>query len=246
MATCSFHRESETDTDAPTLIEGLPGHGLVATIAVNQINEQLGLSRYGGIRSVEIPPILSFRDGRVQDTVRVYEGTDPDILTLEGDVMLPKEAYKPFSECVLQDLADEIARGIFLAAAPAESEEQHGQLLGVATDDEMQADLDRAGVNLAEGDGMVGGITGALVDECYRQDVPAVLLLVRSHPQLPDPEAARIVIDSALEPLVDFEIDTAELAQKASQIQQRKEQIAKQLEGAEEQPQSGQASVMYQ
>lgn len=250
MSTCSFELVSETDAESPTLIEGLPGHGLVASIAVERISSELGLDLYGGIRSEEVPPVLSFTDGLVHDTVRVYAGTDPDVLTLHGDVMLPDAAYRPFSRCVLNDLADRIGRGIFLAAAPARTEEEHGEILGVATDDTVKDRLTEAGIDLAEGDGLVGGITGALVDECFHQEIPAALLLVRADPHVPDPEAAQRVIDQALEPLVEFTVDTDPLLEQAKQIQERKAQIAKQLETAEHQqqdrPDSMSVSGMYQ
>lgn len=246
MVSCSFHREAEPQSDAPTLIEGLPGHGLVASIAVDQITSQLDLERYGGIRSDQVPPVLSFRDGRVQDTVRVYSGADPDVLTLESDVVLPPQAFKAFSECVLSDLAAEFARGIFLAAAPAQSEELRGEILGVATDTSTESDLEDAGIELADGEGLVGGITGALVDECYQQNVPAALILVHADPHVPDPEAARIVIENALEPLVDFDIETESLDEQAAQIQQQKEQIARQVQEAQQPTETHQSTYMYQ
>lgn len=234
MSTCSFDQLAETDATAPTLIEGLPGHGLVASIAVEQIATQLDLELYGGIRSEEVPPVLSFTDGLVHDTIRVYAGSEPDLLTLHGDVMLPTQAHREFSRCVLTDLADRIGQGIFLAAAPAESEEDHGQIVGVATTDEMRDRLVEAGIEIASGDGLVGGVTGALVDECFQQSIPAVLLLVRADPFVPDPEAAQLVIDHALEPMVEFSIDTDPLLEQAKQIQARKAQIAKQLQRADQ------------
>lgn len=246
MVACSFHRETERQSDAPTLIEGLPGHGLVASIVADQITKQLELKRYGGIRSEEVPPVLSFRDGRVQDTVRVYSGADPDVLTLHSDIGLPPQAFKPFSECVLEDLAAEFSRGVFLAAAPAQSEEQHGELLGVATTDAIEAELEAVGVQMADGDGLVGGITGALVDECYLREIPAALLLVRADPYTPDPDAARIVIETALEPLLEFDIATQDLKAQATRIEQRKEQIARQFEESQQLPESPQSVHMYQ
>lgn len=246
MVSCSFHREAERQSDAPTLIEGLPGHGLVASIAVDQITNQLALQRYGGIRTEDVPPILSFRDGRVRDTVRVYSGADPDLLVLQSDVPLPPPVFRSFSRCVLQDLADEIDRGIFLAAGPAHSEEAHGDIVGVATTDALEADLRAADVPLAEGDGLVGGITGALVDECYVSDIPAALLLIRADPYTPDPEAARLIIEEALEPLVGFDITTDELLERAEAIQQQKQQIAQQLREAQQAPETDQSQHMFQ
>ena len=214
--------------DNPTLIEGLPGHGLVASIAVDQITKQLGLSHHASIQSSEFPPVVTFDDGLVQDLVRVYAGGDPPVMTLQSDLALPPSALEPVSKCVLSEVATEYRRTIFIAGAPAESEAQIGNVQGVATTAESREELRNAGVPVAEGHGVVGGITGALVRECYQLDVPATLLIVRAHPQLPDPGAARSVIKTALEPLVEFDIDTTELEEHAEEIRTQMNQIAQQ------------------
>jgi len=226
----SFEQVASIDADSPTLIEGLPGHGLVAAIAVDQITSQLGLEHYGNVSSEDFPPVVTFENGIVHDLVRVYAGNDPAVMTLESDLALPQPAFEPLSKCVLSDLADEFDRAIFLAGAPAESEEQIGEVSGVGTTESIKAELVDAGISVPEEPGLVGGITGALVRECYQADVPAALLIVRSHPYLPDPRAAKSVIDTALEPLVDFEVDTTELEEQAADIQQRMRQVAEQYQ----------------
>ncbi|MFC7044662.1 proteasome assembly chaperone family protein [Halobacteriaceae archaeon GCM10025711] len=245
----------ETLTDlgdtSPTLVEGLPGHGLVASITVDQLNDQLGLEHHGNIISEEFPPVASFKDGRVRDMVRVYAGQNPDILTLQSDLALPPEAFRPLSETILHDLASEFDRAIFLAGAPAANEEQIGEVTGVATTADLETELTEAGVELAEGNGLVGGITGSLVNSCYHNDVPAVVLVVRSHPYLPDPAAARSVIENALEPLVGFDIDTTELEEQSDRIRRRMQQIAEQFQALQEQqggqqPKQSPTPSMYQ
>ena len=226
----SFEQVASLSTDSPTLIEGLPGHGLVAAIAVDQITKQLDLEHYGNIASDEFPPVVTFEDGLVHDLVRVYAGEDPAVLTLESDLALPEPAFEPLSRCVLADLAAEFDRAIFLAGAPAETAEQVGDVAGVATTEALVDDLVDAGIPVADEPGLVGGITGALVRECYQADVPAVLLIVRAHPFLPDPEAAKSVIETALEPLVEFDIDTTALDEQADEIQQQMQQIAEQYQ----------------
>ena len=225
-----FLEQTELAAESPTLIEGLPGLGLVASIAVDQITKQLELELHGTIVSEDFPPVTSFHDGRVRDTVRVYAGEDPAVMTLQSDVPIPPSAVGSLSECVLNDLADEFDRAVFLAGAPAESEEQIGEVIGVATADEFEEAITGAGITLAEGTGMIGGVTGALVNDCYHADIPAAVLIVRSNPYIPDPGAARDVIEEALEPLVKFDIDTRELLEQAEEIQQQKQQIAKQLQ----------------
>ena len=229
-ASATFERLTELDAAAPTLIEGLPGHGLVASIAVDQISRQLGLEHHGNVVSDGFPPVVTFQDGMVRDLVRVYAGSDPAVMTLQSDLALPPSAFEPLASCVLSELAPAFDRGIFLAGAPAATERQVGEVTGVATTPSVKEDLEAAGIPLAEEPGLVGGVTGALVKECFHADVPAAVLIVRAHPFLPDPGAAQAVIENALEPLVDFDIDTAELREQADEIQRQMQQIAEQYQ----------------
>ncbi len=234
--TASFEQIADVSANSPTLIEGLPGHGLVAAIAVDQLTEQLGLEHCGNIVSDDFPPVVTFDDGLVQDLVRVYSGSEPAVMTLQSDLALPPQAHEPLSACVLSELADEFSRAIFLAGAPAESEEAIGEVSGVATTKAIKTDLVDAGIPVPDEPGLVGGVTGALVRECYQADVPAALLIVRSHPFLPDPQAAKSVIETALEPLVEFDIETTALDDQADEIQQQMQQVAQQYQQiAEEQ-----------
>ena len=242
-----FKKRTELTADSPTLIEGLPGLGLVASIAVDQITEQLDLEKHGTIVSDDFPPVAAFNEGRVRDTVRVYSGDDPEVMTLQSDVPIPPTAVEPLSQCVLGDVAEEFDRAIFIAGAPAESEEQIGEIVGVATTDRLEAALTDAEIELADGSGVIGGVTGALLADCHQEDVPAAVLIVRSNPYIPDPGAARAVIEDALEPLVDFDIDTQELLEQAEQIRQQKQQIAEQLQQYQQQEEQPPRSMgMYQ
>ncbi|MBX0297360.1 proteasome assembly chaperone family protein [Haloarcula nitratireducens] len=247
----TFDQLTDIGAESPTLIEGFPGFGLVAAIAVDQITSQLDLKHHGNIVSDEFPPILSYQDGHAQDMVRVYASSQHNVMTLQSDLALPPSAFKPLSRCVLEELANEFDRAIFLAGAPAQSEDEIGTVKAITTAEELEADIQNAGIELAEGTGLVGGITGSLANDCYHHDVPAAVLVVHADPYLPDPGAARSVIEDALEPLVDFDIDTSELEEQSNQIQQQMQQIADQyqqmVEQAHHQPQSEAPQLgMYQ
>lgn len=246
--TARFERENEYAAEAPTLIEGLPGLGMVASIAVDQIRTQLDLAYHGHIESDALPPVAAFEDGRVRDVVRVHAGEDPAVMTLQSDIPIPSSAFASLSRTVHEDLAEEFDRAVFLAGAAAESEEQIGEVTGIATTESMRTALEGADIALAEESGAIGGVTGALVNDCYRGGVPAAVLIVRCDPRLPDPYAARAVIEDALEPLVEFDIDTTELQEQAQRIQRQKQQIAEQLQQLQQSGESEplQSRAMYQ
>jgi uncharacterized protein len=242
-----FDRLTDLEAESPTLVEGLPGLGMVASIAVDQIISQLDLTYHGNIRSDAFPPVAAFDQGRIRDAVRVYAGADPSVMALQSDIPIPPTAIRSLSDCVHQDLAEEFDRAVFLAGAQAESEDQIGEVTGVATSDEVEADLTDAGIPLAEESGAIGGVTGALVSDCFHDDVPAAVLIVRCDPRLPDPRAARAVIENALEPLVEFDIDTSELEEQAEEIQRQKRQIIQQLQQMQQQgEETTQSRAMYQ
>jgi uncharacterized protein len=241
-----FKKTTELRADSPTLIEGLPGLGMVASIAVDQITKQLELDHHGSIVSDDFPPVAAFNEGRVRDVVRVYSGVDPAVMTLRSDVPIPPTAVESLSECVLDEVAEEFERAIFLAGAPAESEAQVGDIVGVATTDRIERELTDVGITLADGSGVIGGVTGALLADCHQEDVPAAVLIVRSNPYIPDPGAARAVIENALEPLVEFDIDTQELLERAEEIQEQKQQIAEQLQQYQQQEGEQPRVGMYQ
>ncbi|MFB6155352.1 MAG: proteasome assembly chaperone family protein [Haloferacaceae archaeon] len=240
----TFEALSDLRVESSTLIEGLPGHGLVASIAVDQVTKQLALEHFGNVYSESFPPVTTFEDGRVRDLVRVYAGTDPAVMTLQSDLPLPQESFAPLSGAIVDGLSAHFEEAIFLAGVSAESKQSHGEVFGIATTDDVERKLEAAGVDLMEGNGLVGGVTGALVSDCYHAEVPAAVLVVKSNPYLPDPGAARSVIENALEPLVDFDIDTTELEEQADEIQRRKSQIARQLQ--QQQQQKPQSPSMYQ
>lgn len=237
--TVSFDRLTEPPSEPATLIEGLPGHGLVAAIAVDLVTRQLGLDHHGSLASERFPAVSSFADGRVRDPVRVYAGDEPPVMTLQSDIAFPESAYDALVEGVVDGVADELDRVVFLVGAPAETQAQIGDVSGIATTDEVAAALTDAGVALAEGNGLVGGATGALLGACYREGVPAAALVVRANPYIPDPRAAQAVVEDALEPLVDFDIDTTELEEEAHEIEGRLEQIAAQYRQAQSQQAAG-------
>ena len=243
-----FEQVEPLELDRPTLIEGLPGHGLVASIAVDQVTDQLGLELYGTLFDETFPQVITFEEGMARDPVRVYATRDPAILTLQSDLAIPYPAFRPLANGLF-DAVEEFEQAIFLAGAPAESEAERGSVMGVATTPEMRDRLTDAAIDLAADPGVIGGVTGALAQACHHESIPTAVLIVKSHPYLPDPGAAQAVIETALEPLVDFDIDTAELEKQAADIQERMQQIAEQyqqlIEGDSQHPEAGMPG-MYQ
>lgn len=244
-----FERRAERSADSPTLIVGMPENGVVGSIAIHQITDQLDLERKGNVVSESFPSVTTFGEGRVRDLVRVYAGTDPPVVVPQCDIALPEYAHADLAACIVNDLAADFERAIVLAGVPAQSEDEVGEVTALVTCDEAASDVEDAGIPLEPNVGFIGGTSGAIVNDCYHANIPTIALLVTAHPFMPDPEAASAVIEKALEPLVDFDIDTQELHDQAEEIRRQLRHVAQYYEqlqkGGEMQP-SEESSSMYQ
>jgi uncharacterized protein len=228
--TVRFETVTEIEGTPRTLLDGVPGLGLVAPIVAEQLTEQLGLEHHANLVSDRFPPVATFEDGALREPVRVYAGTDPDLLLLRSDVVLPSRAYAALADAVATHLADGLERAIFLAGATAAGEAEAGTVTGVANTEALRSDLAAAGIDLAPGAGAVGGATGALATACSRAGVPTVVLVVDTAPYRPDPAGARALIEDGLAPLASVDVDTTELVRQEDAIREEMRGMADRMQ----------------
>jgi len=239
----SFERVADIPADSPTLIEGLPGHGLVAAIAVDQITDQLGLEHCGNITSGRFPGRDVRRRTRSRSRSRfgrIRSGSDDlrersraSATGVRAAVTVCPRGPSPTNSAVRSSLrVRRLKRKNNWVTSPASRRPtRYGTISST-----------RGFRQPTTGDSSAGSPAHSC-KECYQADVPAALLIVRSHPYLPDPEAAKSVIETALEPLVDFDIDTTALDEQADDIQQRMQQVAQQYQQVTEEGEDQQQQV---
>jgi len=104
---------------------------------------------------------------------------------------------------------------------------------GVTTTDTVGT-LDEYDVPRPGQGGMISGPTGALLSQANANGLDALGLVVQSNPQFPDPEAARVLLADAIQPIAGVDIDTGRLVEQAEDIADAREQLARQMGQAEE------------
>jgi len=85
--------------------------------------------------------------------------------------------------------------------------------------------------------GTISGISGSVMNECLRRKVPAICLLGVTHSMAPDPRAAVFTV-KMLNTLYGLEVETAELEERADEIELSMQKLAEQVKStsAEEVP----------
>jgi uncharacterized protein len=244
MAHVQVH--AEIQLDEPTLIDGLPGVGLVGKIAADHLVETLDTELYGTVHCEGLPEVAVYRenDTTVWPPVRIYADETEDLLVLRSDVPVSPTAADGFASCMIDWLAENDGTAIFQSGRPTDNNTDP-DLYGIATGDggRMLADAD---VGAPTENGAVSGPTGALLHQAQRDGFTSVGLVVDADKQFPDPAAARVLLVDGIEPITGTTVDTDTLIKQAEEISDARAQLAEQMQSAEEGSSEARPVGMYQ
>lgn len=245
MAHVQVHRD-DISLDSPTLVEGLPGVGLVGKIAADHLIDAYDMDYYASAHCEGLPEIAIYEtdDPDVRPPVRLYADEERDLLVLQSDAPISPSGATEFAGCMVGWFEANDVTPIYLSGRPAEKDGVPA-VYGVSTGDGSEM-LEEADVDPPSENGAITGPTGALVHESQRIGLRSIALVTEADKQFPDPEAARALLQSAIGPLADFEVDTEALVEQAEEIGRAKAQLAQQLQEDQEQSTSARPLGMYQ
>ncbi|ADQ67192.1 ATP-grasp superfamily enzyme [Halogeometricum borinquense DSM 11551] len=231
----------------PTMVEGLPGVGLVGKIAADHLVEAFDMVHYGNLHCDGIPKVAVYHEGdpELSTPVRLYADAERDLLVLQSDVPIVPQAATEVANCLSSWFDDIESMPIFLSGLPQEKSEDVPALYAVAAG-EGAAMVEEAGIDFPNEMGLISGPTGALLHDALKNDRTAVGLIVESDPQFPDPEASRVIIKKGIEPLAGIEVPVDNLVDRAEEIRNAKKQLAQRMQQGDEESTQAQPLRMYQ
>ncbi|MFB6271038.1 MAG: proteasome assembly chaperone family protein [Halobacterium sp.] len=229
---------TEPDLDSPTLVEGLPGVGLVGKITTDHLVDTYDMEYVASIECDGVPPVAIYDDGArdVLPPVRLYADHDRNLLALQSDVPISRQASSDFAACFTGWLDERDATPLYLSGLPTEDRDPSTlpDVFGIATGDATATHLDDLDIPTPPERGLIGGPTGALINHASNNGIDAAGLVVESDPQFPDPAAAKRLIEQAIEPIADIDVPTDELVERAEEIREQKKRLAQAMQEAEE------------
>lgn len=246
MAQIRVHGE-EADLEGSTLVEGFPGIGLVGKIATDHLIEAFGMEYYASVDCDGLPRIGVYREGdpTVRPPVRLYRDPGRELLALQSDAPIASRAVGSVADCLSGWLDEADVTPIYLSGFPAEKEGVPA-LYGIATGDGRER-LESAGIDTPREDGAVSGPTGALLNLAAQEGHTSVGLVVETNPQFPDPEAARVLIESGIAPIADIDVAVGQLVERTEEIRDQREQLAQRMqEAGDEESSQARPLRMYQ
>ena len=244
MARIESH--TELHLESPVLVEGLPGVGLVGKIATDHIVTSFEMEHVASCHCEGLARVATYEAAthQLKPPVRIYADESRDLLALQSDIPVSPESSPSFATCVTGWFDDHDVTPICLSGLPAEKDDVPA-MYGVGTGD-AGALLDDHDIDVPDQNGLISGPTGALLAEAGESGLDAVGLVVQSNRQFPDPEAARILLLEGIEPIAGISVETDSLVEKAEEIADAKENLAKQMEQATQESSQAQPLGMYQ
>ena len=214
--------------DSTAVLIGFPGSGLVGTIALQYMVDQLEFEQIGTMTSKFFPPLAMMNRGVINDPVRIY--IKNDIAAIVADIPIhPMICYETARD-IIDWLAPFRPKEV-LTIAGIITNEPEKRVFGVATTPEALVRIQDHTLLLPIGS--ISGIASSLLTECKARGIPAYGLLGETV-NAPDPRSSAATIE-VLNKMYSLGLDMQPLIDQAVEIEQSMQKISEEVQQSSEQ-----------
>ncbi|MFN4336825.1 MAG: proteasome assembly chaperone family protein [Candidatus Nitrosocaldus sp.] len=231
--------------ESPYIFIGLPDVGLVGSIAVSYIIDNVKMEEIGHVESDIFPPILLVRNGKVKNPIRLYS-SERNMIALISEM--------PIHHSILQEFATSIADWfkrisprlvINITGIPVQNRLNidKPKVFYIATDEHISSLMRSTQATVFE-EGLIFGIYAAILKACMSRDIPTLTLFTQSHLNFPDPFASIEALE-VLNKALNISIDLDALREEAEMIRIKSRELMKQTENMLVEPRLKTAPTFY-
>jgi predicted ATP-grasp superfamily ATP-dependent carboligase len=215
------------------IVSSFPSAGLATTVAAHYMIRSLKLPRTARFESPDLSPVAVVQGSEVQPAIRVYGRPQFNLVLSEFPPSIPQA--NAIAETILAAAERQKARLIvgLEGVVPHPPDEEDGEVPAAAEgegEEHVWLALSRKDPAVLSGfsktrakpleEGLIGGVSGALLVRGLGRSVPVAVLLVSARAEgLPDHRAGAALIETLDQLLPELKIDTVPLRQQAEQIE---------------------------
>ena len=237
--------------DAPILIAGFPGPGLVGSISTSYIIDKLDMYQIACVESEHIAPGVIYVGGKLRHPFRLYSNNEGNVCVLvcEAPIMI-QGMYSVLNTVMKWGLDNRVKEVMVLDGIAVEGLPDSKRTPMILSSDGKSADAanllhDDGTINIANKNqqegvdtgpfyantAFIGGIAGGLLSACLSNGIACKALLVLASSGIPDPEGAAILLESVAKTTNDqiLKIDTQQLRQQGANVKRRMEEIMRSI-----------------
>ncbi|WP_394339030.1 proteasome assembly chaperone family protein [Methanofollis sp. UBA420] len=221
----------------PLVLMGFPGSGLVGSIALQYLVEQMEFEQIGNITSKYFPPVAMMAKGVINVPVRIYEKAETAAIV--ADIPIHPMICYEVANGIIEWLAGYPVREVITIAGIVTNEPEK-RVFGVATREEMLERIRDETVILPMGS--ISGIAGSILTECKIRNLPGYGFLGETV-NTPDPRSAAATL-KVLNTLYGLDVDVEPLLEQAAEIEATMHKLAEEVQSTET-PQKKENLPMY-
>ena len=232
----------------PTLIEGLPGLGMVGRIATRYLIKQLKAKKFAYLYSPHFPYyVIVNKKGNarlLRGEFRYWKNpADHDLILFTGDSQAQTiEGQYEIAETILDFASKHGVKTIITLGGYRKEAGEIPKIIATATDSETLERALRANASLSPPGNPIVGTAGLLVGMAKLREIPTLCLLGETRGYLPDPKAAKSIL-LVLREMLDITVNvdgldeqiakSDKILEKMRQIEARRERHVKEMRKSE-------------
>ncbi len=208
---------AKVEANNPVLIEGLPGLGLVGKIAIRYLIKQLKAQKFAYLYSPHFPYFVLVNK---KGNVRLLRGAfyyvkntagPNDLIFFTGDSQSQTiEGQYEIADCMIDFSKKNNVQTIVTIGGYRMEAKDKPQVIVAGTNQEILAKALDAGATISSSGSPIVGTAGLILGLARFQKISALCLLGETRGYLPDPLAARSVVE-VLRNMFSFNLDLAGL-----------------------------------
>ena len=220
----------------PLLLAGFPDSGLIGSLTVNHIIEQLNMHQIGYIESQYIMPAAIFIGKRFRHPFRIYANDEGDVCALICEVPVSAGGVYAVINKITDWCADsQVGKVIVLGGilpsnfSPPYLLDRKAMLLHNALEVAPHSqELTKEKPDLAvPEDAVIVGLAGSLLSACAARGISCSALLIPTMAESVDPEGAAIVLEALPKIIPSLQIDTSPLRERVEMIKKHLDEFLK-------------------
>jgi uncharacterized protein len=223
--------------ERPVLIAGFPDSGMIGSVTINHIIEQLNMHQIASVESQYVMPAAIFIGKRFRHAFRIYANDSGTICALICEVpVIARGTYSIINTIVDWSTNAAVSEIVVLGGilptnfSPPYLIERKAMLLqnDITGKPSGQSPESDGGHGMAvPDDAVIVGLSGSLLSTCAARGLKCTALMIPTMSESPDPEGAAIVLEALPKILPGLKIDTSSLRQKVEMIKKHLEEFLK-------------------
>ncbi|MFA5254130.1 MAG: proteasome assembly chaperone family protein [Methanoregula sp.] len=210
-------------SEGTAVLMGFPGSGLVGTIALQYMVDQMEFDLIGTMTSRYFPPLAMMNKGVINDPVRMY--VKNDIAAIVADIPIHPMICYEISNGIL-DWLEPFKPKEVLTIAGIVTNEPEKRVFGVATTPEALKRIEEHTLVLPIGS--ISGIASSILTGCKIRGIPAYGLLGETV-NAPDPRSSAATIE-VLNKMYNLGLDVKPLLEQAEEIEQSMHKLSEEVQ----------------